>query len=106
MTWTIEYQHEGVEQFILELPVGLCAKYLHLTDLMIEFGANLGMPHTKPMSKGLFELRVKSQEGIARVFYCTCVGKRIIMLHGYIKKTQKAPKNEIRKAEKRLAEVK
>lgn len=106
MTWTIEYPYGDVEQFVLRLPVGLSAKYLHLTDLMLEFGANLGLPHTKPMSNGLFELRVKGKEGIARVFYCTKVGKRIIMLHAFIKKTPKTPPNELRKAEKRLGEVK
>ncbi|PCJ40839.1 MAG: hypothetical protein COA71_09555 [SAR86 cluster bacterium] len=106
MTWKIEYPYEDVEQFILKLPAGLSAKYFHLTDLMIEFGANLGMPHTKPMSTGLFELRVKGKEGIARVFYCTKVGKRIIMLHGFIKKTPKTPSKDLRKAERRFKEVK
>ncbi|MCZ3133156.1 type II toxin-antitoxin system RelE/ParE family toxin, partial [Acinetobacter baumannii] len=50
-------------------------------------GANLGESHTLPMSKGLFELRLKSQEGIARVMCCTLVGKRIVMLHSFVKKT-------------------
>lgn len=106
MAWKIEYPYEDVEQFILQLPAGLSAKYFHLTDLMIEFGANLGMPHTKPMSTGLFELRVKGKEGIARVFYSTKVGKRIIMLHGLIKKTPKTPPKDLRKAERRFKEVK
>jgi phage-related protein len=106
MTWKIEYPYQDVEQFVLKLPVGLSAKYFHLTDLMLEFGANLGMPHTKAMSDGLFELRVKGKEGIARVFYCTKVGKRIIMLHAFIKKTSKTPSKELRKAEQRLSEVK
>jgi len=73
---------------------------------MLEFGANLGLPHTKSMSNGLFELRVKGKEGIARVFYCTKVGNRIIMLHAFIKKTPKTPQNDLRKAEQRLSEVK
>ena len=106
MTWKIEYPYEDVEQFILQLPAGLSAKYFHLTDLMIEFGANLGIPHTKPMSTGLFELRVKGKEGIARVFYCTKVGKRIIMLYGFIKKTPKTSPKDLRKAERRFKEVK
>jgi hypothetical protein len=38
---------------------------------MLEFGPNIGMPHTRPLKNGLFELRVKGKEGIARVFYCT-----------------------------------
>ncbi|GFO74102.1 antitoxin [Bathymodiolus platifrons methanotrophic gill symbiont] len=72
---------------------------------MIEFGANLGMPHTKPIENDLFELRVKSKEGIARVFFCTKIGKRIIMLHVFIKKTQKTPKKELFIANKRMLEV-
>lgn len=106
MSWKIEYPYEDVEQFILELPSGLAARYIHLTELMIEFGSNLGMPHTKSISGGLFELRIKGQEGIARVFYCTRAGKRVAMLHGYIKKSQKTPRNELRRAESRLLEVK
>ncbi len=90
----------------VKLPIGLSAKYFHLAELMIEFGANLGMPHTKPISTGLFELRVKSKEGVARVFYCTKVGKRIIVLHGFVKKTSKIPAKDLRKAELRFKEVK
>jgi len=106
MVWSIEYAHVDVEQFILDLPSGLAAKYFHLTDLMLEFGANLGMPHTRAMSDGLFELRVKGREGIARVFYCTLVGKRIFMLHGFIKKSQKTPPKELKIARRRMSEVK
>lgn len=106
MAWKIEYPYEDVEQFVLKLPAGISAKYFHLTDLMLEFGANLGMPHTKSMSNGLYELRVKGKEGIARVFYCTKVNYRIIMLHAFIKKTQKTPSKELHKAEIRFKEVK
>ncbi|WP_228272061.1 type II toxin-antitoxin system RelE/ParE family toxin, partial [Acinetobacter nosocomialis] len=69
-------------------------------------GANLGESHTLPMSKGLFELRLKSQEGIARVMYCTLVGKRIVMLHSFVKKTQKTPKQDLNLALDRMKEVK
>ena len=78
---------------------------MRLTALMIEFGPNLGMPHTRAMGEGLFELRVTGQEGLARVFYCTVVHKRIIMLHGFIKKSQKTPKRELDIAKRRLQEV-
>ncbi|MBN1184302.1 MAG: type II toxin-antitoxin system RelE/ParE family toxin [Bacteroidales bacterium] len=63
------------------------------------------MPHTKVIQKGLFELRIKSKAGIARVFYCTAINKRIIMLHVFIKKSQKIPKKEIQVAISRLKEV-
>ena len=106
MTWDIEYYNSSVETFVLDLPPGLLARYLRLTDMMLQFGSNLGMPHTRSMSDGLFELRVKGKEGIARVFYCTQVGQQIVMLHGFIKKSQKTPAKELKLARQRLAEVK
>ncbi len=105
MSWEIEYPYEDVERFVLKLPAGLSARYFHLTELMIEFGSNLGMPHTRAMSNGLFELRIKAKEGIARVFYCTKVERRIVMLHGFVKKSEKTPIMDLRKAESRLKEV-
>jgi len=72
---------------------------------MCEFGANLGMPHTKALDGGLFELRVKGKEGIARVFFCTKIGKKIIMLNSFVKKSQKTPKNQLRIAKTRMSEV-
>ena len=106
MSWSIYYHDEAVKSFVRELPAGLLARYLRLTDMMLEFGANLGMPHTRAMSDGLFELRVKGKEGIARVFYCTLVGQRIVMLHGFAKKSQQTPPKELKLARQRLAEVK
>jgi phage-related protein len=106
MNWTIKYFDEKIQNQILELPDGLLARYLKLTDLMLVHGSNLGLPHTKPLSNGLFELRLKSKEGIGRVFYCTKVGKNIIMLHSYVKKSQKIPKNVMAVALSRLKEVK
>jgi phage-related protein len=105
VAWTITYHTEAVESFVLGLPDGLLARYLRLTDMMLDFGANLGMPHTRAMGDGLFELRVKGKEGIARVFYCTVIGQRIVMLHGFIKKSEKTPSKELRIARERLAEV-
>ncbi len=106
MNWQIIYYNQKVEHEILRLPEGLLARYLRLTDLMCEFGANLGLPHTKVINNGLLELRVKSKEGIARIFFCTKVGKKIVILHSYIKKTQKIPKQELNIAISRMEEVK
>jgi len=106
MNWNIKYFNENIENQILNLPDGLLARYLKLTDMMLIHGSNLGLPHTKSLSGGLFELRLKSKEGIGRVFYCTKIGKNIIMLHSFIKKSQKISKNEINIALQRLKEVK
>lgn len=73
---------------------------------MVVLGPNLGEPHTKAFGEGLFELRLKGAEGIARVFFCTLVGKRIVMLHSFIKKTDKTPPRERAVAEARMKEVK
>jgi len=53
----------------------------------------------------LFEIRIKGQEGIARVFYCTQINNEIVMLHSFIKKTQNTPRRELETAMKRLKEV-
>jgi phage-related protein len=81
-------------------------EYIHLTERMITYGANLGMPHTKAMKEGLFELRMKSKEGISRVLYCTLINKRIVMLHSFRKKTQKTPPKDLKLAISRMKEVK
>lgn len=104
--WTITYYSERIQRDILNLPSGLLARYLHYADLWVEFGPNLGMPHSRAMGDGLFELRLKSKEGIGRVFYCTVVAQRIIVLHAFIKKSQKTPKKELDTARRRMREVK
>ena len=105
MKWQINYYNDKVEKAILKMPAGILARYLHLTDLMLEFGPNLGMPHTRALKDKLFELRMKGKEGIGRVFFCTKTGKNIIILHSFVKKSQKTPEKELRIARKRLAEV-
>ncbi len=71
MNYIIDYYSNDLQTDILNLPEGLLAKYFTLSERMEYHWANLGEPHTKAMGDGLFELRLKSTEGIARVFYCT-----------------------------------
>ncbi len=106
MDWTITYYSESVQNEILALPAGLLARYLRYADRMEVYGPDLGMPHTRAMGKGLFELRLKGAEGISRVFYCTIVGKKIVMLNQFTKKTEKTPLKELSLAMRRLKEVK
>ena len=105
MAWSVEYYDGSVEEAILGLPAGLLARYLRLADLLIGFGLNLGMPHTRSMGNRLFELRVRGAEGIARALYCTLVDQRIIVLHVFIKKSRKTPRRELDVARRRLKEV-
>ena len=104
--YTIAYYSENVQEQILQLPDTLAARYVVLTRRMIALGPNLGEPHTTAFGDGLFELRLKGTEGIARVFFCTLIGKRIVMLHSFIKKSDRTPIREREVAEARLKEVK
>jgi phage-related protein len=106
MDYVIEYYSEAVAEEILALPDTLAARYVVLTRRIVAVGPNLGAPHTDAFGDGLFELRLKGQEGIARVFFCALVGRRVMMLHSFIKKTQKTPQREIEIARKRMKEVK
>ena len=106
MKWTIEYYSQNVQDWVERMPVGIRAAYAKLTGLLAEFGVDLRLPHSKAMGDGLFELRPKGKEGIARVFYSMLVGKRIVVLHGFIKKTQETPRKELEIAIRRMKEVK
>ena len=106
MEYEIRYYSDEVEEQILALPDTLAARYVVLTRRMTAVGANLGPPHTDSFGQGLFELRLKGAEGIARVFFCTLIGRKIMMLHSFVKKTQKTPPREIEVARRRMKEVK
>jgi phage-related protein len=85
--------------------VGVRAYYVRLAERMCVFGPNLGMPFTRSMGQGLFEMRARSREGIGRAFFCTVVEHRIVILHATIKKSQKTPQRDLDVARTRLADV-
>ena len=76
MSYSILYYNEQVQDDIMNLPATLQARYIGLTNRMIVYGPNLGLPHTDSFGSGLFELRLKGAEGIARVFFCTLVSRK------------------------------
>ena len=106
MHWTITYYSESLQAEILELPSGFLARYLRYSYRMEIYGPDLGMPHTRAMGDGLFELRLKAMEGIARILYCTLIGQRIVILHQFIKKSGKTQRKELVLARRRMREVK
>jgi phage-related protein len=106
MRWTVTFLSRRIEDEILALPAGFVARFIRYAERMEVFGPDLGMPHTRAMGGGLFELRLKAVEGIARVFYCTVIGQRIVFLHQFIKKTDKTPLKELEVARQRMKELK
>lgn len=105
MKWNILFYNQHVKEQLINLPTHLQARCIALMDRMREQGANLGAPHTKSMGDGLFELRVKAREGIARAFFSTLVENKIVILHCIIKKTQKTPQKDLILAKSRAKEV-
>ena len=105
MNYTMEYFHSRVQSEIEKWPNSILADYARIAELLMEFGPNLRMPHSRALGGGLFELRPKGREGIGRVCYCFVIGKRIVVLHAFIKKTQDTPEQELRIARQRMKEV-
>jgi phage-related protein len=105
VSWKVTFHSPRVEDEVLALSSGFVARFLRYAERMEVFGPDLGMPHTRAMGGGLFELRIKAAEGIARVFYCTVVDRRIVFLHQFVKKTDKTPAKELRIAQNRMKDV-
>ncbi len=105
MVWQITFYSEKVERDTLALPKGILANFLRITELIEEFGPDLGRPHTAPLGNGLFEIRAKGREGIARSVFCTVKGNEIIILMTVIKKSNAIPKHQMETALKGMKEI-
>lgn len=105
MTFEIEYFHERVLAEIESWPVDVLADYARLVELLIDHGPSLRLPHSRALGSGLFELRPHGHSGIGRAFYCFLLGKRVVVLHAFIKKTQQTPDRELKLARKRAKEI-
>ena len=86
-------------------PVDVLADYARLVELLAEYGPSLRLPHSRAFGHGLFELRPRGRAGIGRALYSFMVGKRIVVLHAFIKKTQQTPDRELKLARRRLKEL-
>lgn len=78
---------------------------LRLLEMIEEHGANLGPPHTEAMGDGLFEIRAKAKEGIGRSLFCYVDGQQIVILHAFVKKSHKTPRQALMLARSRQREV-
>jgi phage-related protein len=90
-----------VEGFIEALPVDDRASVRARITFLAEIGNRAREPLSKSLGSGLFELRVKA----CRIFYCFKPGGVIVLLHGFMKKSQKTPRREMEIAQKRMEEV-
>lgn len=104
-TWRVTFYSEKVEREALALPAGILANFLRIVELIGEFGPDLGRPHTAPLGQGLFEIRAKGREGIARSMFCTVKGKEVVILMTVVKKSNVIPKRQMATARRRMKEV-
>jgi phage-related protein len=101
----IEYYHPRVLATIEAWPVDVLADYARLVELLAEHGPSLRLPHSRTLGRGLFELRPRGRSGIGRAFYCFLAGKRVVIIHAFVKKTEQTPDKELALARKRAKEV-
>lgn len=89
-----------VEKFIRSLLPQTLAKTIHTINLLEKYGSFLGMPHSKKITKELYELRIRGRQEI-RILY-TFRKNYIYLLHAFQKKSQKTPLKELKVALSRI----
>lgn len=106
MKWEVITLNNAVDNELAMLDVTFKAKFLHIAEMLENFGPeHVKEPYCKPLGNKLWEIRMKGRSGIARAIYITAKNKKIIVLHAFVKKTQKTPIKAINMALKRLKEA-
>lgn len=102
--WESRSGQQPIYRFIEKQALKAKAKIFNTFELLEEYGVRLGTPHVKKLSGTvLWELRILGQDSL-RFFYVAHIGKEFLILHGFVKKSQKTPKKEMGLALKRLSE--
>ena len=106
MKWSVETLNDVVDAELEELPADMLARFHYISQLIEEFGLErVREPHVKHLRGTIWEMRMNGKDGISRALYVTAVGKRVVVVRVFIKKTQKAPGREIELALKRAKEI-
>jgi phage-related protein len=104
--WIVEILDEKVGEEIASLPADMQARFLRIAERICQAGLEtLGEPHIKHLEGKLWEMRLTGRDGIARVLYVTAIGKRVVVVRAFQKKTQKTPRAEIELALRRAKEI-
>jgi phage-related protein len=100
--WQVEVLNETVGAEIKGLPADMQARFLRLSERICQVGLeSLGEPHVKHLEGKLWEGR----DGIARALYVTAIGRRVVVVRAFVKKTQATPRSEIELALRRAKEI-
>jgi phage-related protein len=106
VSWRVDILNETVAAEIAALPADMQARFLRLAERIGQVGLeSLREPHVKHLEGRLWELRLTGRDGIARALYVTAIGRRVIVVRAFVKKTQKTPRAEIELALRRAKEI-
>jgi phage-related protein len=106
VAWRVEILNETVAAEIAALPADMQARFLRLAERIASVGLeSMSEPHVKHLEGKLWEMRLTGRDGIARALYVTAIGRRIVVVRAFVKKTQKTPRSEIELALQRAKEV-
>lgn len=89
-----------MRDFLDGLDIKMRQKMLRSIMALQEMGYSLRMPLSEFLEDGIFELRAQAGNNISRVLYFFMLGNQAVLTHGFIKKTQKTPAREIKRAKK------
>jgi len=104
--WTVETLNDIVDAEIEDLPADMRARFAYISRLIGEFGLEqVREPHVKHVRGPLWEMRLKGRDGISLALCATAVGRRVVVVRVFVKKTQTTPNGEIELAMKRAKEV-
>ena len=100
--WTVNL-HPLADAELKGIALDMQARFVHIAELLEEHGPQrVGLPHIRPLEGKLWEMRMTGRDGIARAVYAAVQGRRLLVLHVFIKKTQTTPRKAIETALKRL----
>ena len=108
MKWEIDFYQDSqgnipVQDFICQQPTKAEAKIYKYIDLLQDFGLFLGQPYVEKLKgSGVWELRMRHSLNYYRILYFASSRPRFILLHAFLKKTDRTPKSEIKIAQDRL----
>ncbi len=104
--WTVETLNNRVDKELIALPTDCRAQFIRISELLIEHGPqHVRGPYVKPLGRKLYEMRMMGKDGIARAVYVAASGRRLIVVHAFIKKSRKTPKRNLELARQRAKEI-
>jgi phage-related protein len=102
----VQFHDVGVEALVSALPIDIRARFERIVELIEAHGLErIREPYVKYLEGPVWEVRMSGKDGIARALYVTASGRRVVVVHAFVKTTQKTPRREIAMALKRAKEV-